>query len=126
MRPRLGLSESGRSRALRVPRVASRTVRAMPFPLADFAYFLSIIRDRITPDVGGHSTRCPLKNLGFSASADIRRRPDYKLSGENRGSSPLGSASAFFVILIFLLFLPSLPNHAVWFGQYCSPCVLPA
>jgi hypothetical protein len=39
----------------------------------------------------GHSTRCPLKNLGFSASADIRRRPDYKLSGENRGSSPLGA-----------------------------------
>jgi hypothetical protein len=95
MRPRLGLSESGRSRALRVPRVASRTVRAMPFPLADFAYFLSIIRDRITPDVGGHSTRCPLKNLGFSASGDIRRRPDYKLSGENRGSSPLGSANNF-------------------------------
>jgi hypothetical protein len=25
--------------------------------------------------------------------AGVRRRPDYELSGENRGSSPLGSAN---------------------------------
>jgi hypothetical protein len=47
----------------------------MRFSSSDFAYFLSIIRDRIAPDVGGQSTLPPLKNLGFSASVDIRRRP---------------------------------------------------
>jgi hypothetical protein len=55
------------------------------FTSSDFAYFLSIIRDRIIPDVGGHSTRCPLKSLGFLVSAGVRGCPDYKLSRRKQG-----------------------------------------
>ena len=45
--------------------------------------------------------------------------------GENRGSSPLGSASRYLFTLIFLLFSSNFPNWVLWFGQVCSSCVLP-
>jgi hypothetical protein len=45
--------------------------------------------------------------------------------GENRGSSPLGSATRIFITLILLSFLGLFPNFAEWFGQLCSSCVLP-
>jgi hypothetical protein len=53
-----GLPLGGRrKRALRVARAASRMVRAMGFPVVDFAYFLSIIREQIAPDVSGHPSK---------------------------------------------------------------------
>jgi hypothetical protein len=51
---------ASRKRALRVAKLASRTVRAIVDPpecRKNFAYFLSIIRDRIVPDHGGHHNR---------------------------------------------------------------------
>jgi hypothetical protein len=51
----------------------------------DFAYFLSIIRDRITPDVGGQINRRPLKIYDFFVSGDVRERPDCELSRRKQG-----------------------------------------
>jgi hypothetical protein len=51
----------------------------------EVAYFLSIIRDRITPDVGGQIDRRPLKIYEFFVSGDARKRPDYELSRRKQG-----------------------------------------
>jgi len=51
---------ASRKRALRVAKLASdgaRHRRSPPSARKNFAYFLSIIRDRIVPDHGGHHNR---------------------------------------------------------------------
>jgi hypothetical protein len=39
----------------------------------------------MVPDVNGCPSKKPLLNLHFSTSADVRRRPDYKLSRRKQG-----------------------------------------
>src|ERR1044072_3529496 len=46
--------------------------------------------------------------------------------GENRGSSPLGSAKGPLLILISFGFFEFFPNRRTRFGRGCSPCVLRA
>jgi hypothetical protein len=46
---------------------------------------LSIIRDWIVPDLGGHRNKKPLSNRYFLTSMDVRRRADYKLSRRKQG-----------------------------------------
>ena len=81
---RFGLNRQAQARAARCQSSLADGARHAD-AFADFAYFLSIIRDRIAPDVGGQPSRGPLKNLGFLTSAEVRRRPDYKLSRRKQG-----------------------------------------
>jgi hypothetical protein len=77
-------NRQARARAACRQSCIARTVRAISVG-ADFAYFLSIIRDRIAPDVGGQLNRRPLKIYNFFQSAGVRGRLDYLLSRRKQG-----------------------------------------